>query len=53
MAEGCKIKLVQIYTTARATAESFVTPLEDAALDTIAAQVKAIGLPVDTYYGPS
>jgi wyosine [tRNA(Phe)-imidazoG37] synthetase (radical SAM superfamily) len=50
---GCRIKLVQVYTTARATAETYVAPLESAALDAIAEKVKALGLPAEVYYGPS
>jgi hypothetical protein len=49
---GCQIKLVQIYTVARTTAEAYVTPLEPSQLDEISALVKAIPLPVETYYGP-
>jgi len=49
---GCQIKLVQVYTVARRVAESFVTPLPDAALDQIAQHVRALNLPVETYYGP-
>jgi wyosine [tRNA(Phe)-imidazoG37] synthetase (radical SAM superfamily) len=50
---GCQIKLVQVYTVARTTAEAYVAPLEAAALDAIAANVKAAGFDVQTYYGPS
>jgi wyosine [tRNA(Phe)-imidazoG37] synthetase (radical SAM superfamily) len=50
---GCQIKLVQVYTVARATAEAYVTPLEPARLDAIAAQVKQIPLAVETYYSPT
>jgi len=50
---GCQIKLVQVYTTARRTAETYVTPLADAALDAIAAKVRPLGLNVETFYGPS
>lgn len=50
---GCQIKLVQIYTTARDTAESYVTPLSNAQVDAIAAKVRAIPLPVEAYYGPT
>lgn len=43
---GGRIKLVQIYTIVRRTAESFVTPLDDAALEAIARRVSAAtGLP--------
>jgi wyosine [tRNA(Phe)-imidazoG37] synthetase (radical SAM superfamily) len=52
VAGGCRIKLVQIYTTARGTAETYVSPLEAARLDQIAAKVAAIPLAVETYYGP-
>jgi wyosine [tRNA(Phe)-imidazoG37] synthetase (radical SAM superfamily) len=53
VAGGCKIKLVQVYTVARTTAEAYVTPLEPLRLDDIATRVRAIGLPVETYYGPT
>ena len=49
---GCRIKLVQVYTTARTTAEPYVTPLENAALDEIADKVRAVGLNVEAYFGP-
>jgi wyosine [tRNA(Phe)-imidazoG37] synthetase (radical SAM superfamily) len=49
----CQIKLVQVYTVARNTAEKFVTPMEDAALDQIAQRVCALGLRAETYYGPA
>ncbi len=51
-AGGCRIALVQVYTTARATAESFVTPLPAAEVDAIAARVRALGIAVEAYYGP-
>jgi wyosine [tRNA(Phe)-imidazoG37] synthetase (radical SAM superfamily) len=47
---GGKIKLVQIYTVARAPAQPYVTPLSDKQVDGIAAQVRQIPLPVATYY---
>jgi wyosine [tRNA(Phe)-imidazoG37] synthetase (radical SAM superfamily) len=50
---GCRIKLVQVYTVARRTAEASVTPLEDSAVDMIAARVGEIGLNVEAYYGPT
>jgi wyosine [tRNA(Phe)-imidazoG37] synthetase (radical SAM superfamily) len=53
IASGCQIKLVQIYTTARGTAEAYVAPLEPAKLDAIAAKVAAVPLTVETYYGPN
>ena len=51
IAAGCQIKLVQIYTTARHTAETYVTPLPDADLDAIATGARTTGLNVETYYG--
>jgi wyosine [tRNA(Phe)-imidazoG37] synthetase (radical SAM superfamily) len=54
IAAGCQIKLVQIYTVARGTAEAYVTPLPDTLLDAISQQVQsATALSVETYYGPS
>jgi wyosine [tRNA(Phe)-imidazoG37] synthetase (radical SAM superfamily) len=53
VAAGCQIKLVQVYTVARRAAETYVTPLEDAAVDAIAAKVRALGLNVEAYYGPT
>jgi wyosine [tRNA(Phe)-imidazoG37] synthetase (radical SAM superfamily) len=50
---GCRIKLVQVYTVARAPAESFVTPLSAAEVDAIAARVRGLGLVAEAYYGPS
>jgi wyosine [tRNA(Phe)-imidazoG37] synthetase (radical SAM superfamily) len=51
---GCQIKLVQIYTVARGTAEAACTPLPAVALDAISDRVrKGTGLAVETYYGPS
>jgi wyosine [tRNA(Phe)-imidazoG37] synthetase (radical SAM superfamily) len=50
--QGGRIALVQVYTVARPPAESYVTPLLDAELDAIAADVTAVtGLRVATYYG--
>lgn len=53
IAQGCQIKLVQVYTVARTTAEAYVTPLEDGALDSIARLAAETGLTVETYYGPT
>jgi wyosine [tRNA(Phe)-imidazoG37] synthetase (radical SAM superfamily) len=50
---GCQIKLVQVYTVARGTAESYVTPLDPARVDAIAEKVRAIGLNVEAFYGPT
>jgi wyosine [tRNA(Phe)-imidazoG37] synthetase (radical SAM superfamily) len=53
IAGGCQIKLVQIYTVARGTAEAYATPMEAVRLDAISAQVRAqTGLNVETFYGP-
>jgi wyosine [tRNA(Phe)-imidazoG37] synthetase (radical SAM superfamily) len=52
-AGGGAIDRVQVYTIARPPAESFVTPLTDAEVDTIAAEVRARAkVPVEAYYGP-
>jgi wyosine [tRNA(Phe)-imidazoG37] synthetase (radical SAM superfamily) len=52
-AGGCQIKLVQLYTIARGTAESFVAPLSTPQMDGIGEQVRsATGLSVDVFYGP-
>lgn len=50
---GCRIKLVQVYTVARTTAEAYVTPLDDAQVDAIASRVRALGLDAEAYYGPT
>ncbi len=51
---GCQIKLVQIYTVARGTAEAFATPLDAKSIDAISARVRAeTKLNVETYYGPT
>jgi wyosine [tRNA(Phe)-imidazoG37] synthetase (radical SAM superfamily) len=47
--QGCQIKLVQIYTVARKTAETTVAALSDTLLDAIAAKVRELGLPVEVY----
>jgi wyosine [tRNA(Phe)-imidazoG37] synthetase (radical SAM superfamily) len=54
VAAGCQVKLVQVYTIARSTAETYVTPLSAARVDAIAARVRAgTGLTVEPYYGPT
>ena len=53
MGRGCQIQHVQVYTTARRPAESNVSALSDAEVDAIAARVRHLGLPVETYYGPA
>lgn len=50
--QGCRIKLVQVYTTARDTAEKYVTPLSNQQIDAVAAKVRAIPLTAEAYYGP-
>ena len=52
VAAGGKIKLVQIHTIARRPAESWVTPLSNAEVDSIAETVRRqTGLPVAAFYG--
>lgn len=52
LAGGGRIKLVQVYTIARRTAESFATPLAREELDRTAALVRtATNLPIETFYG--
>ena len=53
VAQGCRIKLVQVYTIARTTAEAYVTPLSNVQVDAIAAKVSKTGLCVEAYYGPT
>jgi wyosine [tRNA(Phe)-imidazoG37] synthetase (radical SAM superfamily) len=51
---GGTIKLVQVYTVARQPAESFVSPLNNAAVDAIATAVRsATGLAAEAFYGAS
>jgi hypothetical protein len=47
--EGCQIQKVQIYTSARSTAEKFVTPLEESELRLIAHKVHSLGLVVEVF----
>jgi wyosine [tRNA(Phe)-imidazoG37] synthetase (radical SAM superfamily) len=49
---GGAIRLVQVYTVARQTAERSVTPLLPPQLDAIADGVRALGIAVETFYGP-
>jgi wyosine [tRNA(Phe)-imidazoG37] synthetase (radical SAM superfamily) len=52
IAAGGSINLVQIYTVARRPAEDFVSPLNDAEVDSIVALVKSqTGLPAAAFYG--
>ena len=49
---GGRLKALQLYTIARATAEKWVAALADAELDGIAARVRArVAVPVEVYYG--
>lgn len=52
-AAGCQIKLVQVYTVARETAEAFVAPLPNDEVDVIVAAVRSVGLSCEGYYGPT
>jgi wyosine [tRNA(Phe)-imidazoG37] synthetase (radical SAM superfamily) len=49
---GCRISLVQIYTVARAPAETVVAPLPPAEIDAIVTRVRLLGVPAEAYYGP-
>lgn len=49
LAGGGKLKLVQVYTVARPPAESFVTPLTEDELESIAGKVRATGIPAEIY----
>ncbi|MBX3396229.1 MAG: radical SAM protein [Phycisphaerae bacterium] len=49
---GGKLKLVQIYTIARHTAEKYASPLSPPELDNVASIVRqSIDTPLETYYG--
>ncbi len=52
-AGGGRIDRVQIYTTARGTTESWVTPLAAHEVDAIVAKVRAAGFSADPFYGPT
>jgi wyosine [tRNA(Phe)-imidazoG37] synthetase (radical SAM superfamily) len=52
LAKGCRIKLVQVYTTARKTTEIYVTALENSAVDSIANRIRELGIPAESFYGP-
>lgn len=52
VADGGKLKLVQVYTVARRPAEDFVAPLSDAEVDAIVAWVsERTGLTAEAFYG--
>jgi wyosine [tRNA(Phe)-imidazoG37] synthetase (radical SAM superfamily) len=46
---GARVALVQVYTVARRTAESYVTPLTADELEQIAAAVRPLGVPVAVF----
>lgn len=50
---GCQIKLAQVYTVARGTAEAYVKPLELAALERIARGIRELGIPAETFGAPA
>lgn len=52
-ADGCRVDRVQVYTAARRTAVRGVAPLEAAALESIAARVRALGFAAESFPGPS
>ena len=49
---GCRIRLVQVYTTARATSEAYVRPLEEPGLLAIAERVRGLGIPAECFADP-
>ena len=47
---GAQIRLVQVYTIARQTAEAYVAPLDEAALQVVAGRVRArAGVPAEVF----
>lgn len=48
-ARGARLRLVQVYTVARSTAEAYVTALDADELEAIAARVRALGLAAEVY----
>jgi wyosine [tRNA(Phe)-imidazoG37] synthetase (radical SAM superfamily) len=51
-AGGCRVKCVQVYTSARATAEPGVSPLSLPELEAIALRLRGLGLDAETF-GPA
>ncbi len=49
---GCRISRVQVYTTARPTAENTCAPLTRTEVDAIAAGVRALGIEAEAFYAP-
>lgn len=52
-AGGATVSRVQVYTTARATAESWVAPLAPQEIDAIVAQAHTAGFIAEGFYGPA
>jgi len=52
-AGGATISRVQVYTTARTTAESWVTPLARTEVDAIVARAQMAGVSAEAFYGPA
>ena len=50
---GCQIKLVQVYTIARGTAEAYVAPLDLNQLEQIARAIRELGLPAEIFGAPT
>jgi wyosine [tRNA(Phe)-imidazoG37] synthetase (radical SAM superfamily) len=48
-AAGCRIRLVQVYTTARTTAESYVDPLTLPELQAIVARITVLGIAAEAF----
>ncbi|HYV85271.1 MAG TPA: radical SAM protein [Patescibacteria group bacterium] len=51
--DGGRVSLIQVYTVARKPAEAKVTPLDDAEVDALAAEVRRLvgpGVPVEAFY---
>lgn len=49
LAGGTRIQLVQVYTVARRTAESYATALSEGELESIAGKVRVLGLRAEVY----
>jgi wyosine [tRNA(Phe)-imidazoG37] synthetase (radical SAM superfamily) len=47
--QGCRIKFVQVYTVARPSAESNVTPLDPSCLDQVSQKIQALGLEAGSF----
>jgi wyosine [tRNA(Phe)-imidazoG37] synthetase (radical SAM superfamily) len=51
MSGGCRIALIQVYTTARSTADTAASPLDHRQLNAIADRVRALGLTAEVFPG--